>query len=103
LHFLEHPENDGIFNVGSGRAQSFNDVATATLNTLENVSKTTTDWVSEGKLRYIEFPPALVGKYQSFTKADLSNLTISGDYNKTFATVEEGVKSYVTQLQQAMN
>jgi len=101
LHFLEHPENGGIFNVGSGRAQSFNDVATATLNTLENANKTTAEWVAEGKLRYIDFPQALIGKYQSFTKADLGNLTISGDYNKTFATVEEGVKSYVTQLQQA--
>ncbi|MCL4123012.1 UNVERIFIED_CONTAM: hypothetical protein GTU68_000926 [Idotea baltica] len=90
LHFLEHPENDGIFNVGTGRAQSFNDVATATLK-----------WVAEGKLRYIEFPQALVGKYQSYTKADLSNLTISGDYNKAFATVEEGVQSYVKQLEDA--
>ena len=101
LHFLEHPENDGIFNVGTGRAQSFNDVATAMLNTLESVNKTTADWVAEGKLRYIEFPQALVGKYQSYTKADLSNLTISGDYNKAFATVEEGVQSYVKQLEEA--
>ena len=101
LHFLEHPENNGIFNVGTGRAQSFNDVATATLNTLEKANKTTAQWVSEGKLRYIEFPQALVGKYQSYTKADLSNLTISGDFNKSFATVEEGVKSYVQQLEDA--
>lgn len=101
LHFLEHPENGGIFNVGTGRAQSFNDVATTTLNTLEKANKTTAEWVAEGKLRYIDFPPALVGKYQSFTKADLSNLTISGDYNKAFATVEEGVQSYVQQLEGA--
>ena len=101
LHFLEHPENNGIFNVGTGRAQSFNDVATTTLNTLEKANKTSAEWVSEGKLRYIEFPQALVGKYQSYTKADLSNLTISGDFNKSFATVEEGVKSYVQQLEDA--
>ena len=101
LHFLEHPENNGIFNVGTGRAQSFNDVATTTLNTLEKANKTTAEWVSEGKLCYIEFPQALVGKYQSYTKADLSNLTISGDFNKSFATVEEGVKSYVQQLEDA--
>lgn len=99
LHFLEHPENSGVFNVGTGRAQTFNDVATATLNTLEESNKSTDEWVAEKKIRYIEFPQALVGKYQSYTKADLSNLTISGDYNKSFATVEEGVKAYVTQLQ----
>ena len=101
LHFLEHPENKGVFNVGTGRAQSFNDVATAALNTLENANKTTAEWVAEKKIRYIEFPAALVGKYQSYTKADLSNLTISGDFNKSFATVEEGVKSYVQQLEDA--
>jgi len=101
LHFLEHPEDGGIFNVGTGRAQSFNDVATAVLNTLENANKTTSEWVADKKIQYIEFPQALVGKYQSYTKADLTNLTMSGDYNKNFASVEEGVKSYVSQLQSA--
>lgn len=98
LHFLEHPEVGGIFNVGTGRAQTFNDVATATLNTLEGATKTTEDWVADKKIRYIDFPQALVGKYQSFTKADLTNLTITGDYNKSFARVEEGVSSYVKAL-----
>ena len=101
LHFLEHPEVSGIFNVGTGRAQSFNDVATSVLNTLEGTNKTTNEWVSEGKLKYIPFPEALIGKYQSYTKADLTDLTISGDYNKTFSTVEEGVSAYVNQLQEA--
>jgi len=98
LHFLEHPEDGGIFNVGSGRAQSFNDVATTVLNTLEGAEKTTADWVSENKIQYITFPEALVGKYQSYTKADLTNLTMSGDYNKNFANVEEGVHAYISQL-----
>jgi len=98
LHFLEHPEVTGIFNVGTGRAQSFNDVATAVLNTLESTAKTTSEWVADKKLRYIEFPAALVGKYQSYTKADLTNLTITGDFNKSFATVEQGVKQYVETL-----
>lgn len=99
LHFLEHPEDGGIFNVGTGRAQSFNDVATTVLNTLEGANKTTAEWVSQGKISYIPFPEALVGKYQSYTQADLNNLTVAGDYNKTFATVEEGVKAYIGQLQ----
>jgi len=100
-HFLAHPEDGGVFNVGTGRAQSFNDVATAVLNTLEGADKTTAEWVAENKIQYIPFPDALVGKYQSYTKADLTNLTITGDYNKNFATVEQGVKNYVTQLQAA--
>ena len=99
LHFLEHPEDGGIFNVGTGRAQSFNDVATAVLNTIEDTNKTTSDWVADKKIQYIEFPQALVGKYQSYTKADLTNLTMSGDYNKNFATVEQGVKDYVSYMQ----
>ena len=99
LHFLEHPEINGIFNVGTGRAQSFNDVATATLNTLEGVDMDTQHWITTDKLRYIEFPASLVGKYQSYTKADLTNLTITGDFNKSFAKVEEGVANYVTELQ----
>jgi len=98
LHFLEHPENQGIFNVGSGRAQSFNDVATAALNTLEGAKKTTEQWVAENKIRYIEFPEALIGKYQSYTQADLSNLATSGDYKSAFASVEEGVEAYINKL-----
>jgi len=101
LHFLEHPEDGGIFNVGTGRAQSFNDVAATVLNTLEGCQKTAAEWVTDGKLQYIPFPAALAGKYQSFTKADLTNLTVAGDYNKTFATVEEGVAAYVAQLKAA--
>jgi len=101
LHFLEHPEANGTFNVGTGRAQSFNDVATSVLNTLEGVKKTTQEWVADKKIQYIDFPQALVGKYQSYTKADLSHLTVSGEYNKNFATVEEGVGKYVSQLSAA--
>ena len=98
LHFLGHPEDGGIFNVGTGRAQSFNDVATAVLNSMENADKSTERWVAEGKIKYVPFPAALEGKYQSFTQADLTNLTVAGDYNKSFATVEQGVKAYVEQL-----
>jgi len=101
LHFLEHPENRGIFNVGSGRAQSFNDVATAVLNTLESESKTTEQWLAENKIQYIPFPDALVGKYQNYTQADLTELTMTGDYKDNFASVEEGVKTYVGELQAA--
>lgn len=101
LHFLEHPEASGIFNIGTGRAQSFNDVATTVLNTLEDTTKTTEQWVAQKKIQYIPFPDALVGKYQSYTQADLTELTMTGDYIKNFATVEEGVKTYIGELQAA--
>jgi len=103
LHFLGHPEDGGIFNVGTGRAQSFNDVATATLNALVGETKTTEQWVQEQKIRYIPFPPALVGKYQNYTKADLTNLTITGDYSKSLAKVEEGVTHYMEYLKASTN
>ena len=99
LHFLQHPEISGIFNCGTGRAQSFNDVAAAVLNSVEGEQKSASEWAALGKIEYIEFPEALVGKYQSFTKADLTNLTMDADYNKSFATVEQGVANYVAQLQ----
>ncbi len=102
LHFLEHPEDGGIFNVGTGRAQSFNDVATTVLNTLEAQQLSTAEWVAQGKIEYIAFPEALKGKYQSYTQADLSNLTMLGDYDAPFATVEEGVGTYVQQMQAAV-
>ena len=53
----------------------------------------------DGQIRDTEFPQALRGKYQSYTKADLTNLTMDADYNANFATVEEGVAAYVKQLQ----
>src|SRR4029077_432047 len=95
LHFLDHPESSGVFNVGTGRAQSFNDVAVAVLNTLhDGPPRSAADWVSAGRIEYIPFPPALVGKYQSFTQADLTRLREAG-YATPFATVEDGVARYV--------
>jgi len=89
-HFFHQYHKQGYVNLFEGSAGYAN-----------GANKTTAEWASEGKLKYIPFPEALVGKYQSYTKADLTNLTISGDYNKTFATVEEGVSAYVGQLQSA--
>ena len=101
LDFLEHPERSGIFNLGSGRAQSFNDVAVATINACAAAagtpSRTLEQLVGAGAITYVPFPPALVGKYQSFTQADLSALRAAG-YNAPMATVEEGVVRYVERL-----
>ncbi|MBY0378022.1 MAG: NAD-dependent epimerase/dehydratase family protein, partial [Gammaproteobacteria bacterium] len=78
----QHPEVRGIFNIGTGRAQTFNEVARAVIHE-----------AGRGEIEYIPFPAHLVGHYQSFTEADLSLLRAAG-YDKPFKTVEEGVKAY---------
>ncbi len=103
LFFLDNPRKSGIFNVGSGRAQPFNDVAVAVANSLRQVEAkpalTLDDMRQQGILVYIEFPEKLRGKYQSFTQADVSALRKAG-YKKPFLTVAEGVGRYVRQLLQ---
>jgi ADP-L-glycero-D-manno-heptose 6-epimerase len=103
LHFLDHPEVSGIFNLGTGRAQSFNDVAVAVLNALhDGPPRTAAEWVSAGRIEYIPFPAALAGKYQSFTEADLTRLRAAG-YAASFAPVEQGVAEYVRTLARTKN
>ena len=101
LHFLDRPDVSGIFNLGTGRAQSFNDVATAVLNTASgDKPRSAAEWAEAGRIEYIPFPAALVGKYQSFTQADLTRLRAAG-YDAPFASVEEGVARYIQSLAQA--
>jgi len=101
LFFLDHPEKSGIFNLGSGRAQSFNDVAVASVNggraLAGEAALPLDELLRRGQIEYIPFPDALKGKYQSFTQADLTKLRAAG-YDAEFATVEEGVKHYVEWL-----
>ena len=101
LWFLQHPHKSGIFNLGTGHAQPFNDVAVATVNaarTLKGEAALPLDeLVRQGLVEYIPFPEALVGKYQSFTQADLSLLRGSGCDHR-FADVATGVQRYVDWL-----
>jgi ADP-L-glycero-D-manno-heptose 6-epimerase len=101
LYFLDHPQKNGIFNVGSGRAQPFNDVAVAVINSFRLLDgKPAADLAAlqkEGRIEYIPFPQALQGKYQSFTQADISALRRAG-YKKAFLTVQEGVGRYIRRL-----
>ncbi len=98
LWFLEHPEVSGLFNLGTGRAQPFNDVAVATVNgarARQGGAPLGLDApVSHGTIEYIPFPDALVGRYQCFTQADLSRLRAVG-CEHAFADVETGVRAYV--------
>jgi len=100
LFFLDNPTISGIFNVGTGQAQSFNDVAVATVNAVRKArgeAPLTLAALRESKaLEYIPFPPALVGKYQSYTQADVSALRSTG-YAERFLDVAEGVGRYVAE------
>jgi ADP-L-glycero-D-manno-heptose 6-epimerase len=98
LWFLQHPEASGIFNLGTGRAQPFNDVAHAAVNAARALAGDPplplADLVAGGQIEYIPFPAALVGKYQSFTQADLTRLRATG-CEHDFADVAGGVAAYV--------
>jgi len=97
LHFLDTGAS-GIFNLGTGCAQSFNDVAVATVNACRaaagEAALSLAEMRSRGVIEYIAFPEALLGKYQSYTEADISLLRQAG-YDAPFASVEEGVGQYV--------
>jgi ADP-L-glycero-D-manno-heptose 6-epimerase len=86
LWFLDNPDSSGIFNAGTGRAESFNDVANAVIK-----------WHGKGKIQYVSFPDHLKGAYQSFTQANLGELRKSG-CDVAFRGVEEGVKCYLDHL-----
>jgi len=101
MYFLEHPHQSGIFNLGTGKAQSFNDVAVATINTLRVAEGKPALSLAELQLQdligYIPFPDQLRGKYQSFTQADIGALRSSG-FAEPFLSVEQGVAKYVEQM-----
>lgn len=91
LWFMEHPERSGIFNVGTGRSRTFNELAKAVI-----------DWHGRGAIEYIPFPDELRGCYQSFTEADLSALRAAG-YDRPFLALEEGVARYLAWLNTALS
>ncbi len=86
LWFLDHPGVSGIFNCGTGRAQTFNDVANAVI-----------EWHGSGQIRYIPFPDHLKGAYQSYTQADLTALRAAG-CDVDFRPVEDGVRLYLDEI-----
>lgn len=100
LHFWDAPQT-GIYNVGTGRAQPFNDVALAVVNALRGADGhpplTLEHAVAQGLIEYIAFPEALRGKYQAFTEADIGALRASG-FTEPMQTVEHGTASYVRWL-----
>ena len=101
LFFYDHPEKSGIFNLGSGKAQPFNDVAHAVVNSMRRIAgqapASLSELVKQGLIEYIPFPDALRGKYQCFTQADQTQLRQAG-YASSFLNVEQGVGRYIDWL-----
>ncbi len=102
--FLERAQarmGQGILNCGTGRAQPFNDVACSVVNAFRaargEAPLPLADLVMSGRIRYKPFPEALKGRYQAYTQADLAQLRAHG-YDRAFASVEEGVTRYVSEL-----
>ena len=101
LWFFDNPETSGIFNLGTGRAQPFNDVACAVVNGMRQqqgqLALSLSDMVQQGLIEYIEFPAALRGKYQSYTQADLGALRSAG-CDHAFLDVGTGIAKYLSNM-----
>ena len=84
LFLMEHRKNSGIYNLGTGKARSFNDLGKSTFSALDKPVQ----------INYIDTPLDIRDKYQYFTEANMKKLMDIG-YIKPFYTLEEGVKDYV--------
>lgn len=90
LWFMDHPGNSGIFNIGTGKSQTFNDVAKAIIS-----------YHGKGRIQYIPFPEYLKGAYQSNTEADISELRKVG-YNDSMMNLEAGIAAYMLFLEEGV-
>jgi ADP-L-glycero-D-manno-heptose 6-epimerase len=97
LWFLEHRSVSGVFNCGTGRAQTFNELAAGVINAVQGTRLSVKEMADKGLIEYVPFPAGLMDKYQSYTEADLSRLRAAG-YTARFRSVEQGVAAYVTEL-----
>ncbi|MES2502028.1 MAG: ADP-glyceromanno-heptose 6-epimerase [Pseudomonadota bacterium] len=90
VHFFDKatssktPCKNGIYNIGTGKARSFNDLASAVMHSMDKTPQ----------IDYIDMPEDLQGKYQYFTQANVAKLRAAG-YTKPFTSLEDGVKDYV--------
>jgi len=82
--FLKHPAVSGLFNLGTGEARTFEDLARAAFAALNK----------EPKISYVEMPEAVRNKYQYFTQANMNRLRQAG-YQAPFTSLEDGVRDYV--------
>jgi ADP-L-glycero-D-manno-heptose 6-epimerase len=84
LYFLDNPDQNGIYNVGAGKARTWNDLVTSLFNAVGKPVN----------IEYIDLPLHLAEKYQYFTEANLSKIK-SGGYKQPITSLEDGVTDYV--------
>ena len=84
LFFMDHKDKNGLYNVGSGKARTWNDLVTALFNALGKPVN----------IEYIDLPDHLADKYQYFTEADLGKIKKAG-YTQNLSSLEDGVTDYV--------
>lgn len=83
IWFLNNPQFSGIYNVGTGKSESFNSVANFIIQ-----------WHKKGEISYVDFPENLTEVYQSYTKANLSSLQ-SINCPLKFTNLQEGINDYL--------
>jgi len=84
LHFMDHKNNNGLYNVGSGKARTWNDLVAALFDALGKPTN----------IEYIDLPDHLADKYQYFTEAKLNKIKKAG-YSQQISSLEESVTDYV--------
>lgn len=84
LYFLDNRNRSGLFNCGTGKARSWNDLAQSVFSSMNVPSR----------IGYIEMPPAIQRKYQYFTQASMEKLRAAG-YTRPFTDLEDAVGDYV--------
>jgi len=84
LWFYQNKDKNGLYNVGSGEARTFEDIAHALFDACEK----------KPNITYVDMPEGLIGKYQYFTQADISKLRAAG-YDKPMTRIEDGIRAYV--------
>ena len=84
LFFLENKDKNGIFNIGTGKARTWNDLVTILFKAMNK----------KVNIEYIDMPEAIRNKYQYFTQAKMEKLFDAG-YDKPISSLEDGINEYV--------
>jgi len=84
LFFLDNPQVGGLFNIGTGKARTWNDLVKAVFDAM----------AKKPNIEYIEMPDSIRSQYQYFTEADITKLRNAG-YNKKTTPLEDAIKDYV--------
>jgi ADP-L-glycero-D-manno-heptose 6-epimerase len=84
LFFYDNPQISGLFNIGAGKARTWNDLVKAVFAAMDK----------SVKIEYIDMPDSIRNQYQYFTEADITKLKKAG-YNKPTTPLEDAIKDYV--------